>query len=786
MGKVNLLPWKPDEIADMESIFVELELVKQETFKSPEQLQKIESNEDLVTLKSNQGQRVNRVLVMGDAGSGKSTMAANIAYKWAKQDPQSPLSKFSLVFMISMHEVEDDNASLVDLIFQQILPEDSRVSKESLKLYITNHAKEILLLIDGMDEDSFDLLQNQSSTVTKVLHNSLLRPCCLILSTRPHKVNVLGEHLKSYTQVKLKGFSEENIDLYIQRFFREDKDKIDQLVGKLNSEPHIKSMASIPVLLVMICLLFEDQCTLPHTKTKLYQATINHLWKRYKSKKGQTLTDDQSDDAFEDELSVLINTLGEAILNDIEQHDGKVLFNEQELGAEAFSLGCSIGIISRERLRSKLKSKTLVTFLHSSFQDFCAGVYLAKLDPNNPKLQSMLRKLYHPSQGSFTQDRFICSPILDFCCGAKPNISRVDSLFLHILNIQYETDKNVPDVTFHLRHIYESQLSYEEYLELDPLYSSANNVQMTVSHQLVPHMLYLLKLSETSTSNQGGLFSSLNSLTIETDSVIPQLPSLLQHTANLDIFYIDTNDSNIKTTHLTEMYKAIATLPKLTKLWFADRSQSLDATDLLHMLTRHKPNKLVQFLLLSYHVDVTATAEFLVHSKKSLSLLGLAGTLDAQGQPTVAIDEVIKVLPDLKKLVVLYLVHYNVSDAVEYLRPIVPQLIQLFLENCALEEKHLLQLFSFLHTAQKLTYLRLSHNAFSVSSITSLVGCLNAMPHLVKLALRGTDLNDESACILSQCLKDNPTLSKLDLRFNPGIRSRGWDALRDLPCTIVK
>ena len=275
----------------------------------------------------------------------------------------------------------------------------------------------------------------------------------------------------------MKGFSEENTDLYIQRFFREDKEKVNQLVAKLNAEPHIKSMASIPVLLVMICLLFEDQCTLPKTKTKLYQATINHLWKRYKSKKGQTLTDDQSDGEFEDELSVLINTLGEAIVNGIEQHDGKVLFNEQELGAEAFSLGCRVGIISRERLRSKLRSKTLVTCLHSSFQDFCAGVYLAKLDPNDPKLQSMLRKLCHPSQGSFKQYRFICSPILEFCCGIKPDRSTVQSLLQHTLNIQDEMSKNVTDITFHLGHIYESQLSHEECLELVPVYLGANNVK---------------------------------------------------------------------------------------------------------------------------------------------------------------------------------------------------------------------------------------------------------------------------------------------------------------------
>ena len=207
-----------------------------------------------------------------------------------------------------------------------------------------------------MDKDSFGLLQNHSSTVTKVLHNNILCQCCVILSTRPHKVNELGEHLKHFTQVKLKGFSEESIKLYIQGFFK-DKEKSDQLVEKLDAEPHIKSMASIPVLLVMICLLFEDQCTLPNTKTELCQETIKHLMRTYTCKKGHILTDESADE-FDDQLFSLINTLAEMTLKDIEQHDGKVLFNEEELGAEAFSLGCSIGLISRKRLRSKGKSKT--------------------------------------------------------------------------------------------------------------------------------------------------------------------------------------------------------------------------------------------------------------------------------------------------------------------------------------------------------------------------------------------------------------------------------------------
>ena len=137
MGKVYLPLWIPGAIEDMESIFVDLELVKKDMFKSAEQSQEIASYEDLVTLKSNQDQRVNRVLVLGDAGSGKSTMTANIAYQWAKNDPRSPLSKFSLVFILVMHEVEDNKSSLVDLIFKSYLKKPMFLKRDSNRTYLT-------------------------------------------------------------------------------------------------------------------------------------------------------------------------------------------------------------------------------------------------------------------------------------------------------------------------------------------------------------------------------------------------------------------------------------------------------------------------------------------------------------------------------------------------------------------------------------------------------------------------------------------------------------------------
>ena len=180
--KVQLLPWDPAHTTDMDTIFVNLELMKEEVNPAVTKHIQIDRNEDLVTFQKSDGKRVNRVFIQGDAGSGKSTLLSNVAYKWAKQDSESPLMQFTLVFMIGVHEI-DKEGNLVDAIFDQILEEDSVVSREGLTTYIKSHPKEVLYLIDGLDEDNSGVLANDSTEVTQVLGNKKLKESCVIVTS---------------------------------------------------------------------------------------------------------------------------------------------------------------------------------------------------------------------------------------------------------------------------------------------------------------------------------------------------------------------------------------------------------------------------------------------------------------------------------------------------------------------------------------------------------------------------------------------------------------------------
>ena len=227
--KVQLTPWDPDHAVEMDAIFVNLELEKDEV--SPSQTKQIplERNEDLVTLETSAGFRVNRILIQGETGSGKSTLLDNIAYKWALQfqtgnplhSSDSPLSQFDLVFLIRIHEIDDEHKhdSLEQIIFDQILEEGSNVSQTGLKSYLKSNSQRCLFLVDGIDEDSVGILNSTTAPMTHLLYYKMFKKSCVIASIRPYKLQAMGHNQRHFTKVKLTGFSNENIEKYIRKYF---------------------------------------------------------------------------------------------------------------------------------------------------------------------------------------------------------------------------------------------------------------------------------------------------------------------------------------------------------------------------------------------------------------------------------------------------------------------------------------------------------------------------------------------------------------------------------------
>ncbi|XP_072037084.1 uncharacterized protein [Amphiura filiformis] len=200
-GKLPLLPWMPEEFANIEDIFVDLEIIEEDK-PSGVIRKKLDLYSDLVCIERNIGRSKNkelvkRILVRGDPGAGKSTMISKLAYDWACNKSDSPMSKFDLVFVITVCEIDPDT-DLIGVIQDQLLP---KISRQSLEEFLHSNASSVAILFDGYDEASrhFD----QCKDIRKVLCSKWLAEAYVIVTTRPNQVGKFCRHYGPYLQVEL-------------------------------------------------------------------------------------------------------------------------------------------------------------------------------------------------------------------------------------------------------------------------------------------------------------------------------------------------------------------------------------------------------------------------------------------------------------------------------------------------------------------------------------------------------------------------------------------------------
>lgn len=162
----------------------------------------------ILTVLSEERDKIKPVVVVGPAGSGKTTALWKLVVDWAKGEH---LENFSYVFHFQFRalNVHDGMVSLETLLLQHY----SHFSPESMSL-VLQKPETLLFIFDGLDEYVHSLdPTNQtlcsdpsqsapiSSLVASLLHGSLLKGAVFLLATRPtacltsldcNKVELLG------------------------------------------------------------------------------------------------------------------------------------------------------------------------------------------------------------------------------------------------------------------------------------------------------------------------------------------------------------------------------------------------------------------------------------------------------------------------------------------------------------------------------------------------------------------------------------------------------------------
>jgi predicted NACHT family NTPase len=213
--------------------------------------------------KTCQNQR-RQVLVFGRAGIGKSTFCKYVAYLWATG---TYWSEYELLVLLPSRRLTctrypplppGQSYSLIDLVKKEVFSID--LNEQENRLLTTQFdAKKTLWILDGYDE----VIQNVPEHLQCLL-NQLLATANHILTSRPY-LNTLAYDV----QMEITGFTDENIEKYVQQFFDQMNDDLDNSIIKnrtllkyLQPNRSIWGVAHIPVNLELICSVWSNEDSL--------------------------------------------------------------------------------------------------------------------------------------------------------------------------------------------------------------------------------------------------------------------------------------------------------------------------------------------------------------------------------------------------------------------------------------------------------------------------------------------------------------------------------------------
>ncbi|XP_033647314.1 NLR family CARD domain-containing protein 3-like isoform X2 [Asterias rubens] len=398
---VQMLPWVDDDQMHIMDIYTKLVLVEHvdKVGKIVKQKKRMESYGDIFHFKTREGNPIKRVVFSGSAGLGKTTLCDKIAYDWAVGKSEI-LKRFKLVFVLKMRELKT-NSDLIDAVFEQLLDKEA-VLRSELKGFIDKNQDKVLILLDGFDEFQTTKLKKSSfGSLLKALNRKQYKECWVVIASRPPLDQLVSSSLveKPFTHVEVEGFSAEDIEEYVNKFFPDDLENVRKLIEKIQSSEVLSDLAKSPMLLLLMCLLWRESGKLPDTMTRLYNDALKYIFRR------------KAEDS-QDEISQILISIGKVALHGLISTDQCLSFKEKDFDKKAFDAAIRAGVLTSERVFKRLDVHNNVYFIHKTFLEFCAAMYWQSLI-NTEEFEDILVRVCSASSGYPSPYEYL----LRFCCG---------------------------------------------------------------------------------------------------------------------------------------------------------------------------------------------------------------------------------------------------------------------------------------------------------------------------------------------------------------------------------
>ena len=492
-------------------------------------------------------------LIEGDPGSGKTTLTLQICKQWAEG---KLLSNCFLVLMpLRCYELLTNANDLFEL-FEKLgcrLPGMKEHAQQ-------NDGDGLVLILDGWDELPNQLQTKSLFSDIVFSKNSMFHFSTIIVTSRPscsEKIAKVVQQRKAHYQIL--GFSPHNSELYITRYFNNDLQSAELLIGMLKGREYLRRHFYIPITVTIMCFVYShsDDGKIPETLSKLYEHFV--LLYICSNVPDTCRKDIKEFNTLSDVPKILKPLFGKLCKTAYDMlRDKKLVFDEDILGITNSDLKNldlapeqfdGLGLLHVEYFPTKwATTKTSYSFIHRAVQELLAGIFI--LDTGN--ISDILDEHFY--EGSYLINMF---PFL-FGLMSKELLRPLAGKLIQIFNKSNRDDKLLFSILYCLFEAHDETLCRE----FGQVFSEKRNIKLLYLDTLLEYhyACYFIAVCDIKRLNVTMMLSMLST---NADLCCEIIAKYLNTSTDIASFCFHAFTSKLSHKGMEHFAKALSTQPNI-------------------------------------------------------------------------------------------------------------------------------------------------------------------------------------------------------------------------------